>query len=102
MKTGSARRLRHEGSLSWHWGQRLSPPRHSSRIRSVLTSRPVFTKGWATYDHSIGRDREGRVEVRLSAGDWYKIALTELDSDPIKAARDASQARTRWPDEKVG
>jgi len=59
-------------------------------------------KCYATYDHSIGRGHDGRVEIRLSAVDWYKIALTTLDPDPIKAARDAASAPTKWPDDRAG
>jgi len=59
-------------------------------------------KSYATYDHSIGRGQDGRIEIRLSAVDWYKIALTTLDADPIKAARDAASAPTKWPDDRAG
>jgi hypothetical protein len=58
--------------------------------------------GWSgSYDHSLGMGKDGRIEIRLSAGDWYKVAITELDQDPIKAAHLAAQARTRWPDEHL-
>jgi len=54
-----------------------------------------------SYDHSLGMGEDGTIEIRLSAGDWYKVAITDLDPDPIKAAQLAAQARTRWPDEHI-
>jgi hypothetical protein len=55
-------------------------------------------RGYATYDHSIGMNKDGGIEIRLSAVDWYKVAETALDPDPVKAAHDAARTATRWPD----
>lgn len=47
--------------------------------------------------HAISM-RDGRLEVRLGAGDWYRVATFEFGSDPIKTAVAAAQLKTSWPD----
>jgi hypothetical protein len=61
-------------------------------------NRVLPVMGYAAYDHSIGLNKDGGLEIRLSAGDWYKVALTGLDPDPTKAALDAALSVTRWPE----
>jgi hypothetical protein len=63
--------------------------------------RPV--PGYHQCDHSIGLGKDGQVEIRLSAGDIYKVALLPtLDPDPIKAAYQAASVSCKFTNPAVG
>jgi hypothetical protein len=47
--------------------------------------------------HAIST-REGRLEVRLGAGDWYRVASIDFGPDPIKTAAAVAKTKTAWPD----
>ena len=48
-------------------------------------------------DHSIGLGEGGELEIRLSAGDIYKVALlSALDPDPVNAAFQAATGQCKF------
>jgi hypothetical protein len=47
--------------------------------------------------HAISM-RDGRLEVRLGAGDWYRVAPFKFGSDPMKTAAAVAKLNTTWPD----
>lgn len=54
-------------------------------------------------DHSIGLGKDGEIEIRLSAGDIYKVALLPtLDPDPVKAAYQASSVPCKFTHPAAG
>ena len=62
--------------------------------------RPV--PGYDECDHSIGLGKDGEIEIRLSAGDIYKVALLpNLNPDPIRAAYQAATVPCKFADPSV-
>jgi hypothetical protein len=54
-------------------------------------------------DHSIGLAKDGELEIRLSAGDIYKVALiSTFDLDPVKAANQAASAPCKFTHPAAG
>jgi hypothetical protein len=50
--------------------------------------------------HMISTMEDGRIEIRIGAGDWYRISEGEIDhADPIEAARSVAQAPSYWENE---
>lgn len=47
--------------------------------------------------HAISTPREGRLEVRLGAGDWYWAAQIALNDDPVRAAQALAKAEKYSP-----
>jgi hypothetical protein len=47
--------------------------------------------------HMISTTDEGRLEIRIGAGDWYRISKGEINhADPIEAARSVALAPLHW------
>jgi hypothetical protein len=45
----------------------------------------------------ISTTDEGRLEIRIGAGDWYRISKGEINhADPIEAARSVALAPLHW------
>ena len=42
--------------------------------------------------------RGRQLEVRLGAGDWYRVAPIDFGPDPIDTAASIAKAKTTWPD----
>jgi len=54
-------------------------------------------------DHAIGLGADGALEIRLSAGVIYKVALlSELDSNPVKAAHEVASAQCKFTHPAAG
>jgi hypothetical protein len=50
--------------------------------------------------HMISTTEDGKIEIRIGAGDWYRISEGAIDhADPIEAARSVAQAPSYWEDE---
>jgi hypothetical protein len=50
--------------------------------------------------HMISTTKDGKLEIRIGAGDWYRISDGAIDdSDPIAAARSVAEAPSHWEDE---
>jgi hypothetical protein len=47
--------------------------------------------------HAISTTKEGRIEVRLGAGDWYWATQVVLDDDPVQAAQAVAKAEKYFP-----
>jgi hypothetical protein len=47
--------------------------------------------------HTISTTREGRIEIRLGAGDWYWAVQIALDDDPVRAAQAVAKAEKYFP-----
>ena len=57
----------------------------------------------STCDHSIRLGKDGEIEIRLSAGDIYKVALLPiLDPDPVNAAYQASSVPCKFTHPAAG
>jgi hypothetical protein len=49
--------------------------------------------------HMISTTEDGKLEIRIGAGDWYRISEGAIDNpDPIEAARCVAAAPTHWED----
>ena len=47
--------------------------------------------------HMISTTEDGRLEIRVGVGDWYRISKGAINhADPIKAARSVAQAPSNW------
>lgn len=47
--------------------------------------------------HMISTTKEGKIEIRIGAGDWYRISDGAIDNpDPIAAAQSIVQAPSHW------
>lgn len=47
--------------------------------------------------HMISTTEDGRLEIRIGAGDWYRISKGAIDqANPIEAARSVAQAPSYW------
>ena len=54
-------------------------------------------------DHSIGLGEDGELEIQLSAGDIYKVALlSTLDPDPVNAAYQAATEQCKFTHSAAG
>jgi hypothetical protein len=52
--------------------------------------------------HMISTTEDGKLEIRIGAGDWYRISEGAIDNpDPIAAARSVALAPSHW-DEEIG
>jgi hypothetical protein len=53
--------------------------------------------------HMISTSQDGKIEIRIGAGDWYRISEGVIgNSDPIEAARAVAQALSYWEIDRVG
>jgi hypothetical protein len=49
--------------------------------------------------HMISTTEDGKLEIRIGAGDWYRISEGTIDNpDPIEAARCVAAAPVHWED----
>ena len=47
--------------------------------------------------HMISTAQDGKLEIRIGDGDWYRISKGAINhADPIEAARSVSQAPSNW------
>jgi hypothetical protein len=42
--------------------------------------------------------RGGQLEIRLGAGNWYRVASIDFGPDPVKTAASIAKTKTTWPD----
>jgi hypothetical protein len=50
--------------------------------------------------HMISTTKDGKLEMRIGAGDWYRISDGTIeDPNPITAARSVAEAPSHWEGE---
>jgi hypothetical protein len=50
--------------------------------------------------HMISTTKDGKLEFRIGAGDWYRVSDGAINnSDPIAAARSIAEAPSHWEGE---